>query len=147
MIIENEYRSHYCGNLDTTNGGEVVKLSGWMHSIRDHGGLVFIDLRDQFGLAQIVIDQQSTIFKKIESLRLESVISIKGKVILRSKETINDKIQTGKIEVIVNALYIISKSKVLPSPCIIQSKSRVAAKALVPWSNVKVLVLPVTSTL
>ena len=114
MIIENEYRSHYCGKLDTTNVGEEVKLSGWMHSIRDHGGLVFIDLRDQFGFTQIVIDQQSTIFKKIENLRLESVISIKGKVILRSKETINDKIQTGKIEVIVETLNIISKSKILP---------------------------------
>jgi aspartyl-tRNA synthetase len=114
MIIENEYRSHYCGKLDKTNVGEDVKLSGWMHSIRDHGGLVFIDLRDQFGFTQIVIDQQSAIFKKIENLRLESVISIKGKVILRSKETINDKIQTGEIEVIVDTLNIISKSKILP---------------------------------
>ncbi len=114
MIIENEYRSHYCGKLDTTNVGEEVKLSGWMHSIRDHGGLVFIDLRDQFGFTQIVIDQKSEIFKKIEDLRLESVISIKGKVILRSKETINDKIQTGKVEVIVDTLNIISKSKILP---------------------------------
>ena len=114
MIIENEYRSHYCGKLDTTNVGEEVKLSGWMHSIRDHGGLVFIDLRDQFGLTQIVIDQQSAIFKEIENLRLESVISIKGKVILRSQETINEKIQTGKIEVIVDTLNIISKSKILP---------------------------------
>ena len=67
MIIENEYRSHYCGKLDTTNVGEEVKLSGWMHSIRDHGGLVFIDLRDQFGFTQIVIDQKSAIFKKIEN--------------------------------------------------------------------------------
>ena len=74
MIIENEYRSHYCGKLDTTNVGEEVKLSGWMHSIRDHGGLVFIDLRDQFGFTQIVVDQKSVIFKKIENLRLESVI-------------------------------------------------------------------------
>ena len=82
MILENEYRSHYCGKLDIKNVGEEVKLSGWMHSIRDHGGLVFIDLRDQFGFAQIVIDQQSSMFKKIENLRLESVISIKGKVIL-----------------------------------------------------------------
>ena len=66
MIIENEYRSHYCGKLDTKNVGEEVKLSGWMHSIRVHGGLFFIYLRDQFGYSQIVIDQQSTIFKKIE---------------------------------------------------------------------------------
>ncbi len=114
MIYQNEYRSHYCGKLDTKNVGEEVKLSGWMHSIRDHGGLIFIDLRDQYGFAQIVIDQQSSIFKKIESLRLESVISIKGKVILRSEETVNDKIKTGKIEVLVDTLNILSKSKVLP---------------------------------
>ena len=114
MIFQNEYRSHYCGKLDTKNVGEEVKLSGWMHSIRDHGGLVFIDLRDQYGFAQIVIDQQSSIFKKIESLRLESVISIKGKVILRSKETVNDKIKTGKIEVLVDTLNILSEAKVLP---------------------------------
>ena len=107
MIIKNEYRSHYCGKLNITNVGEEVKLSGWMHSIRDHGGLVFIDLRDQFGFTQVVIDQQSKIFKKIENLRLESVISIKGKVILRSKETINDKIKTGKIEVLVDTLNYI----------------------------------------
>ena len=62
MIFKNEYRDHYCGQLDTSNVGDVVKLSGWMHSIRDHGGLIFIDLRDQFGLAQIVIDQNSSIF-------------------------------------------------------------------------------------
>ena len=67
-----------------------------MHSKRD---MEIIDLRDQFGLTQIVIDQQSTIFKKIEHLRLESVLTIKGKVVLRSEETINDKIKTGKIEV------------------------------------------------
>ena len=114
MIIENEYRSHYCGKLDIAHVGEEVKLSGWMHSMRDHGGLIFIDLRDQFGLAQVVIDQKSSIFKKIENLRLESVINIKGKVILRSKETINEKIKTGKIEVLVDTLNIISKSKILP---------------------------------
>ncbi len=114
MIFKNEYRDHYCGKLDTSNVGDVVKLSGWMHSIRDHGGLIFIDLRDQFGLAQIVIDQNSAIFKKIENLRLESVITISGQVILRSKDTINNKIKTGKIEIIVDSLNIISKAKVLP---------------------------------
>ncbi len=114
MLLKNQYRTHYCGNLDLKNVNETIKLSGWMHSIRDHGGLIFIDLRDQFGIAQIVIDQNSPLFKKIESLRLESVISISGKVILRSKETINDKIKTGQIEVLVNDLNIISRSEVLP---------------------------------
>jgi len=114
MIFKNEYRDHYCGQLDTSNVGDIVKLSGWMHSIRDHGGLIFIDLRDQFGLAQIVIDQNSSIFKKIENLRLESVISVSGQVILRSEDTVNNKIKTGKIEIIVDSLNIISKAKVLP---------------------------------
>ena len=68
MIIENEYRSHYCGKLDTTNVGEEVKLSGWMHSIRDHGGLVFIDLRDHTGLLQIVFDpEKQNIFNLLDS--------------------------------------------------------------------------------
>ncbi|MAJ23963.1 MAG: aspartate--tRNA ligase [Rickettsiales bacterium] len=114
MLFKNEYRTHYCGNLSSSNVDEIVKLSGWMHSIRDHGGLIFIDLRDQLGVAQIVIDQNSPLFKKVEALKLESVITISGKVILRSKETINDKIKTGNIEVLVNDLDIISKSEVLP---------------------------------
>ncbi len=114
MLFSNQYRTHYCGTLDLSNVNEEVKLSGWMHSIRDHGGLIFIDLRDQYGIAQIVIDQKSALFKQIESLRLESVISISGKVILRSKETINDKILTGKIEVLVQELKVISKAEVLP---------------------------------
>ena len=82
MLFKNQYRSHYCGSLTSKNVNEIVRLSGWMHSIRDHGGLIFIDLRDQNGVAQIVIDQNSSLFSKIENLRLESVINIEGKVSL-----------------------------------------------------------------
>ena len=99
----------YCGLIDLKSVEETLVIKGWVNTRRDHGGVIFIDLRDQSGFSQIVIDQKSVIFKKIENLRLESVISIKGKVILRSKETINVKIQTGKIEVIVDTLNIISK--------------------------------------
>ena len=75
MLFSNKYRTHYCGTLNESNVNEEVKLSGWMHSIRDHGGLIFIDLRDQYGIAQIVIDQNSSLFTQIESLRLESVVN------------------------------------------------------------------------
>ncbi len=114
MLTTNKYRTHYCGALNASHVNETVKLSGWMHSIRDHGGLMFIDLRDQYGITQIVIDQKSSLFREVEALRLESVISIEGKVILRSEETINKKINTGEIEVIVESLEVISKSHVLP---------------------------------
>ena len=114
MLKSNRYRTNYCGDLDATFINKDVKLAGWMHSIRDHGGLIFIDLRDQYGITQIVIDQNSSLFKEVETLRLESVICVKGKVILRSKETINSKISTGEIEVIVQTLDIISRAEVLP---------------------------------
>ena len=114
MLYSNKYRTNSCGELKSSDVDKIVKLSGWMHSIRDHGGLIFIDLRDQYGITQIVIDQNSTIFKEIETLRLESVITVSGKVILRSNETINSKIETGGIEILVQELEVISKAEVLP---------------------------------
>ena len=114
MLERNKYRTNTCVDLNISDVGKLVTLSGWMHSIRDHGGLIFIDLRDQFGVTQIVIDQKSKIYKNIDGLRLESVITITGKVIKRSEDTINSKIKTGKIEIIVEELNIISKSDILP---------------------------------
>ena len=81
MLERNKYRTNTCEDLNISDVGKLVTLSGWMHSIRDHGGLIFIDLRDQFGVTQIVIDQKSKIYKNIDGLRLESVITITGKVI------------------------------------------------------------------
>ncbi|MDA9559134.1 aspartate--tRNA ligase [Alphaproteobacteria bacterium] len=114
MLYSNKYRTNSCGDLKSSDVNKIVKLSGWMHSIRDHGGLIFIDLRDQYGITQIVIDQNSIIFKDIETLRLESVITVSGKVISRSNETVNNKIKTGEIEVLVEGLEVISKAEVLP---------------------------------
>ena len=114
MLYSNKYRTNSCGDLKSSDVNKIVKLSGWMHSIRDHGGLIFIDLRDQYGITQIVIDQNSIIFKEIETLRLESVITVSGKVISRSNETINKKIETGEIEILVEELEVISKAEVLP---------------------------------
>ena len=108
------YRTHTCGQLTEININSKVKLSGWIHSKRDHGGLLFIDLRDQFGITQIVIDKNNSVFVTLEHLRVESVVTVSGKVVARSNETINKKINTGNIEVLVNEANIISAANVLP---------------------------------
>ncbi len=108
------YRTHTCGELTEININSEVKLSGWIHSKRDHGGLLFIDLRDQFGITQIVIDKNNKVFTLLEHLKVESVIKVLGKVIARSKETVNKKIITGDVEVLINEVDILSVSNVLP---------------------------------
>ncbi len=109
-----QYRTHNCGELTEADINKTVRLSGWIHSKRDHGGLLFIDLRDQYGLTQVVIDKKNKIFSQLEDIKVESVISVYGKIILRSQETINKKIMTGSIEVAVNEVKVISLAKVLP---------------------------------
>ena len=102
-----QYRTHNCGELTEADINKTVRLSGWIHSKRDHGGLLFIDLRDQYGLTQVVIDKKNKIFSQLEDIKVESVISVYGKIILRSQETINKKIMTGSIEVAVNEVKVI----------------------------------------
>ena len=110
------YRSHYCSELSSINLNEDVFLSGWIDTIRDHGNLLFIDLRDNYGITQCVIDSKNSLFKEISSLTHETVIKISGKVLARSIETINKSIKTGDIEVNIKAFEILSKSEVLPLP-------------------------------
>ena len=110
------YRSHYCSELSSKNLNEEVLLSGWIDTIRDHGNLLFIDLRDSYGITQCVIDSKNSLFKTISSLTHETVIKISGKVLARSNETINKSIKTGDIEVNIKAFEILSKSDVLPLP-------------------------------
>ena len=93
------YRSHNCGELTSSNVDSIVKLSGWVDRKRDHGGLLFIDLRDHFGIIQIVVDNDNKFFKLCEDTRLESVITVTGKVVKRSEDLINKKLSTGEIEV------------------------------------------------
>ena len=112
--MNKEYRTHTCGELGEKNVNETVKLSGWVHSKRDHGGLLFIDLRDQYGKTQVVVDEKSSFFKELEHLRIESVITVSGKVVERSTDTINTKINTGKIEILVENVNIISSANILP---------------------------------
>ncbi len=112
----NKYRTHNCGELTKLHKEKEISLSGWINKKRDHGNLLFIDLRDNFGITQCVIDKSNEIFKKIEKLSLETVIKITGKVIERSNETINKNISTGEIEVKINNIDILGKTKELPMP-------------------------------
>lgn len=110
------YRSHTCGELRPTHLNETVKLSGWVHRKRDHGHLVFIDVRDHYGLTQCVIDTDSPNFKIAEALRSESVITVVGKVVQRSSETINSKMATGEIEIQIQDIILQSQADQLPLP-------------------------------
>jgi len=109
------YRSHTCGALRASNVGETVRLSGWISRKRDHGNLVFIDLRDHYGLTQIVVNSDNKkVFDTIDSLRVESVITVTGNVLARTDETKNDKLPTGEIELAVADVIVQSSCDVLP---------------------------------
>ncbi len=110
----NKFRSHNCGELSLKNDGNVVHLSGWVNKKRDHGGLLFIDLRDHYGLTQCVFDSNIKNFKIIESLKLESVLKIIGKVVKRSVETINENLPTGEIEILVEEFIVLNQSDQIP---------------------------------
>ena len=109
-----KYRTHKCHELRIENVQDSVKLSGWVHRKRDHGQLIFIDLRDHYGLTQVVVDSSNKNFSVVENVSLESVITISGTVVERSAETINKNLPTGDIEVNLSELKIISKSNTLP---------------------------------
>ena len=108
------YRTHTCGELRKEHQGSQVKLSGWVHRKRDHGQLLFIDLRDHYGLMQCVFDCNSPIFKAAESLKNESVITVIGKIVEREAETINSKMPTGEVELLVEDLIVQSHADMLP---------------------------------
>ncbi len=110
------YRSHTCGALRTSDIGATVRLSGWVHRVRDHGGLLFIDLRDHYGMTQIVADSESPAFKAIETVRSEWVVCIDGIVRQRPKGTTNKELPTGEIEVLAASLEVLSQAKELPVP-------------------------------
>ncbi len=112
----NKFRTHTCGELTKKFTKKDVVLSGWINKKRDHGNLLFIDLRDHYGITQCVIDKENKFFKELEKLQLETVIKINGKVIERTKETINKDLLTGEIEVAIKKFEIIGKTKELPLP-------------------------------
>ena len=110
------YRTHTCSELNLKNNGEEVLLSGWINKKRDHGNLLFIDLRDNYGITQCVIDNKNSLFKKIEKIPLETVVKFKGKVVKREKNTVNKDLNTGEIEVKILNFEILGTSKELPLP-------------------------------
>lgn len=111
-----KYRSHNCSQLNKSNVGQTVKVAGWVHSKRDHGSLIFIDLRDHFGLTQCVIDQQNTSLNidEIAAIKLESVIIVTGEVKARDDEAVNPNIQTGEVEVKIEELIVESLAEQIP---------------------------------
>ncbi|OYW61869.1 MAG: aspartate--tRNA ligase [Rhizobiales bacterium 17-65-6] len=110
------YRTHTCGSLTDADVGSVVRLSGWCHRIRDHGGVLFIDLRDHYGLTQVVIDPDSPAFAAAEKVRAEWVVRFDGKVRLRPEGTENSDLPTGKVEVYATELEVLGPAAELPLP-------------------------------
>jgi aspartyl-tRNA synthetase len=110
------YRSHTCGDLRLSDEGQTIRLSGWVHRVRDHGGVLFIDLRDHYGVTQCVVDPDSAAFKLAESVRSEWCIRIDGNVKKRTDETINAELPTGDIEVFIREMEILGAAKELPLP-------------------------------
>jgi aspartyl-tRNA synthetase len=110
------YRTHTCGALRRDDVGKTVRVSGWVHRIRDHGGLLFIDLRDHYGVTQIVADPESPVFAAVEQLKPEWVVRIDGEVVARSEDTINPNLPTGEVEVRAKDLEVLSESAELPLP-------------------------------
>lgn len=100
------YRTHTCGELRKTDVGETVKLSGWLHRRRDHGGVLFLDLRDHHGLTQIVFNPGASGFETVDHLRAESVLTIEGKVVARDESLVNANLDTGEIEVVASAVEV-----------------------------------------
>ncbi len=112
----NKYRTHNCSELTEEDNNKVVTLSGWVHRKRDHGNLLFLDLRDHFGLTQCVVENKNKFFKMLEKIRPESVISVTGKVVKREKGTENSELFTGNIEVSIQTAKVIAEAKDLPMP-------------------------------
>ena len=110
------YRTHTCADLKANHAGETVRLSGWVHRVRDHGGVLFLDLRDHYGITQVICDGDSAAFKALESVRSEWVIRIDGTVKLRDASLINAKIPTGEIEVYARDIEVLGPSEELPLP-------------------------------
>ena len=111
-----KYRTHTCSELTKKDAGKTVKLSGWIHRKRDHGNLLFFDLRDHFGLTQCVTENNSNYFKEIEKIKPESVVCVSGTVVGRSKDTINKDLFTGEIEINISSFEVLSAAKDLPMP-------------------------------
>ena len=109
--MKNKYRTHNCSELSEKDINKTIILSGWLHRKRDHGNLLFIDLRDHFGITQCVIENDNQYFSTLEKLKSESVLKVIGKVVQRSEGTENKDLKTGKIEISINDIEVLSSAK------------------------------------
>ncbi len=112
--MSQQYRTHTCGELRKSDVGSEVIVSGWIHSVRDHGGVIFIDLRDHYGLVQVVIDPEKPFYQELERWRVETVVCFTGNVLARSHETVNGKLATGEVEISAEDMEILGEADVLP---------------------------------
>jgi aspartyl-tRNA synthetase len=115
-FIMHAYRTHTCAELRAADVGKTVRLSGWVHRKRDHGHLLFVDLRDHYGITQVVTDTDSAAFKTLDRIRVESVVTVEGEVVARSSETVNPNLATGEIEVRSASVTVQSAAAELPMP-------------------------------
>ena len=112
----NKYRTHNCNELRKDDLDKDILISGWINKKRDHGNLLFLDLRDNYGVTQCIIDKDNSKFKELEKMQLETVVKIEGKVVDRSNETINKDILTGEVEVAIKNFEVLGTCKELPLP-------------------------------
>jgi aspartyl-tRNA synthetase len=110
------FRTHTCGALRKTDVGKTVRVSGWLHRKRDHGGLLFADLRDHYGITQCVVEPDEASFKALEHIRAESVVTITGRVVARSEDTVNKELPTGEVEIRIEEAIVQSAAEELPVP-------------------------------
>src|SRR3954469_10447679 len=110
------YRTHTCAALRADDVGQTIRLSGWGHRKRDHGQLLFVDLRDHYGITQLVTDTDSPAFKTLDRIRVESVVTITGEVVARSAETVNPNLGTGEVEIRASEVTVQSPANELPLP-------------------------------
>src|SRR5215467_2880226 len=110
-VLMHAYRTHTCGALRLSDAGATARLAGWVHRKRDHGQLVFIDLRDHYGITQCVIDVSSPLFPAADALRLESVVTVTGRITARSADTINPNLPTGEVELVIAEIEVLSEAE------------------------------------
>src|ERR1700681_3043645 len=118
------YRTHTCGQLRPEHVGQQARLSGWVQRKRDHGNLLFIDLRDHYGVTQVVVDVSSPVFKYAESVRAESVITVSGKVVAREAATVNHTLATRQVELAAAEIVLWSMAENLPIPVHVENDTR-----------------------
>ena len=108
------YRTHTCGELRKSDVGKDVTIAGWIHSVRDHGGVIFIDLRDNYGLTQVVINPECDFYQSLDRWRVETVVQFGGSVVARTESTVNPKLATGEIELVAKTMQILGEAEVIP---------------------------------